>query len=107
MPPIYVTHSLPWLMILTGNERLPIYYPGKLRCPECGGPLTVNVTEWETVTGRPTECGVEVSCVWWEMSELEEEAGGPEAIHHRWWQSDWQPVVDQVGSWGQKHLRRV
>lgn len=109
MPPIYVAHSLPWLMVLTGDERLPIYYPNENACcPECGGPLTVNVTEWETATGMPTECGVEVSCDWWEdMLAMDEPTAEDFRRDHRWWQSDWQPVLNRVQRWGREHLRRV
>ena len=89
--------------LLDGSER-EVYYPGRTRCPECGGPLTVDVNEWETDTGWPTEFGVEIDC---RNNNYGDEEGCGDGFDHRWWQSDWQPAVDVVTQWARVHLRRV
>lgn len=56
-------------------------------CPECGSQLGCEAMQWETVTGRPSKGALNVDCL-----------GDPEC-EHRYWQSDWQPVVDKIESW--------
>lgn len=101
MPTIYVTHSLPWRMHLLRDDG-PVYFPNRTRCPECGGTLLVDVTEWESETGRPTECGVEIDCQHNNYGDEEEDG-----FDHRWWQSDWMPVLDALSAWARRHLRKV
>lgn len=56
-------------------------------CPECGAPLWVESIEWNEETGAPTKGGLNVDCT-------EDKAG-----EHRYWQSDWQEIVDAVERW--------
>lgn len=70
-------------------------------CPECGGQLCVQVTEWESDTGTPTEHGVEVDC----MNEPEPESKDYEDGKHRWWQGEWMPVLDKVRAWVRQWVR--
>jgi hypothetical protein len=53
-------------------------------CPECGGLLRAEAFEWETETGRPTDCGLLIGC-----TRVDEKP-------HKFWQSDWQPVRNVV-----------
>ena len=73
-------------------------------CPECGGELYAQACEYETETGIPTECGIELSCEKDDeaMARWEKDKTGlpmSEFGVHRWWQSDWQPVIDAVTKW--------
>lgn len=68
-------------------------------CPECGGALYIEVTAWETETGIPIEEHIEVDC---ENDDVEDDDA-----RHRWWQSEWMPVIDKVRAWGMKHIRKV
>jgi hypothetical protein len=56
-------------------------------CPECGSRLKAVSIEWLSETGIPTTGGLEVSC---KNSFVE---------WHRYWQSDWQSVINQVEKW--------
>jgi hypothetical protein len=56
-------------------------------CPECGGNLHVESGEWVEETGVPTSGGLHVDC---EHEETE---------RHRYWQSDWQSIIDAVEKW--------
>ena len=56
-------------------------------CPECGGELW-----WQLTCDDPDLAGLELDCDWDESHE-----------DHRWWQSDWQPVLDEV----KKYMRRT
>lgn len=69
--------------VLFGGD---ISIPGG-QCPECGGQLHTEIYEWDTVSGRPTIGGYTVDCV------------NDDNANHRYWQSDWQPVIDRVGIW--------
>lgn len=98
MPPIYVTHSLPWFLLLGPGDG-PVYYPGRTRCPECGVALLVDIQEWESETGIPTEGGVEVDCAAVDWDDA--------FTNHRYWQSDWEHARDTVERWARRHLRKV
>jgi hypothetical protein len=56
-------------------------------CPECGGALHVESIEWIEETGIPTSGGLSVDC---ENEENE---------RHRYWQSDWQSIINAVEKW--------
>lgn len=56
-------------------------------CPECGGLLHVESNEWVEETGIHTVGGLQVDC------EHEE------SLSHRYWQSDWQSVIDTIDKW--------
>jgi len=58
-------------------------------CPECPGNLYAHCVEWDSETGRPTTTGVQVDCC------NEDEPTCP----HKFWQSNWQPVIDAVNEW--------
>jgi len=56
-------------------------------CPECGGTLHADVIGWETATGLPSKGDVNIDC-----------EADPDCAH-RYWQSDWQPIIDKVEKW--------
>lgn len=56
-------------------------------CPECGGQLVAQSYEYEVAGGTPTIGGVVVDC------DLDPD------YKHRYYQSDWQPVLDAVLKW--------
>lgn len=61
-------------------------------CPECGGIIHAFVVEWEEDTKKPViGGGIQLTC--------ENEEWDGEGWNHRWWQSDWQSVVDNVDKW--------
>lgn len=60
-------------------------------CPECCGTLRVTSESWDPDTGVPIAVGIAVDCI--------EDEKDIEADEHRWWQSDWQPVIDVVRKW--------
>lgn len=71
-------------------------------CPECGGKLYADIVEWETETGIPTDGGVTVHC---ETEDAELGAALDDdsidddylkTLMHRHWQSEWQPIIDQI-----------
>lgn len=57
-------------------------------CPECGGALYAECQDWEEETGLPIYGSINVDCII-----------DADAMDHRYWQSDWQSVVDAVGRW--------
>ena len=68
------------------------------KCPECGGMLVVRVNGWGEIAPdlwEPIVAQLQIDC------ENEDPYGW---YTHRWWQSDWQPVVDRVREWA---LRRI
>lgn len=84
------------------------------RCPECSGDLYVEVSEWETETGIPTDGGMLVHC-----RADDEATWGPPAAdggkpvrsvkRHGYRQDDWWRTVRRSQGWVQKHaadLRR-
>jgi predicted nucleic acid-binding Zn-ribbon protein len=77
--------------------------PAVAVCPECGGRLYLDVVEWESDSGRPTDGGVHVDC----EREPDPDDDSPEAedAEHRSWQSDWMPVMDRVTAWARRHVR--
>jgi hypothetical protein len=56
-------------------------------CPECYGSLVVRNQSWDAETGKPYAADLQIDCT-----------RDPHE-RHRWWQSDWQPVVDLVREW--------
>lgn len=62
-------------------------------CPECGGGLCVVANAWDEETGQPTGSALQIEC------EHDDPESDDESLEHRWWQSDWQPVVDAVRKW--------
>lgn len=57
-------------------------------CPECQGALLAVSEEWVEKTGAPSIGGLYVDCL-----------ADQEAMNHKYWQSDWQSVIDQVAKW--------
>jgi hypothetical protein len=72
-------------------------------CPECRGRLALNVDEWESETGRPTEGGVTIDCE--REPDLDDHSPEAKDAEHRWWQGEWMPVVDRVTAWAQRNVR--
>jgi len=68
-------------------------------CPECGGSLLVQVSEWESDTGTPTEFGVEVDC------DRDDTCEDDPKFPHRWGHGEWQSTVASVRAWGAKWIR--
>ena len=58
-------------------------------CPECDSMLSVRCIQWDSETGVPHDVGLEIECESSEESQAE----------HRWAQSDWQPVRDEIAAW--------
>ena len=57
-------------------------------CPECGGALTWQATTSDIIEDMMLEC--------------EHEPNNDETAqdnYHRWWQSDWQAVIEKVKVW--------
>lgn len=80
------------VLIVLKNARNAVLHGGAIAvpkqllvCPECGGRLEIEVNEWEAETGRPVFGGYYLNC--------ENES----SVHHRHWQSDWQPAIDRAG----------
>lgn len=96
-----VKHMLPPYSI--GPSRM-LRLPKRFECPECGGRLFVEIDEWskgiQTPGGYRVECepDTDAEMAAWERDEDHE--GG-----HRYWQSDWQHVVDRVGRWMVRNVR--
>lgn len=75
-------------------------------CPECASRLNLEVIEWETETGTPTEEGCYVGCNWEDEQLAEaEESGDFDFESHRCWQSEWQPVIDSVVKWARANVK--
>lgn len=63
--------------------------PGSISaCPECGGKLFAEAIDHIIESGAPTTGGLNVGCI-----------ADDDVMMHRYWQSDWQPVVDAVAKW--------
>ena len=59
------------------------------KCPECGGELTARSMQWDAETGQPDATAIEIDRI-----------DGPSHCDlHRWHQSDWQPVRDEISMW--------
>ena len=64
------------------------YVPaGVAICPECGGKLAVESSEWEDGTGKPSQGGLVVDC------------DADPRMEHRYFQSDWQLIMDKIEKW--------
>ena len=77
-------------------------------CPECGSKLYAQCEAWVSDTGQPCRDGVSVSCYREEAAidewEQDQDIGEDDdrsyyEVAHRWFQSDWQPVIDAVCKW--------
>lgn len=62
-------------------------------CPECSGKLYAHSHACNADTGRPYLGNFSVFC------ENEDREGDGVAINHRWFQSDWSSVMDDIGKW--------
>ncbi len=67
-------------------------------CPECGHSLYVNCDSWDTDTGQPFEVSVDCKNEKWFDDEEPDSEELPGFVH-RYWQSDWQSVRDEVEAW--------
>jgi hypothetical protein len=76
--------TTPESLLHGGRARLP---RNVATCPECNASLEVRSTAWIEATGTPIGCALEIDCI------------RDVAMHHRYHQSDWQPVVDVVRRW--------
>lgn len=64
------------------------YVPREVaECPECGGELHARAMQWDAETGVPDAESIDLDCI------------ADRACRHRWWQSDWQPVLDKIRKW--------
>ena len=93
----------PALLLMDASQMVAVPFDIAL-CPECGGPLHVVANAWDTETGKPHADELQVECVADAMLlETAEEEDWPawqlREQSHRWWQCDWQPVVDAVREW--------
>lgn len=80
--------------------------PSRFACPECGGRTGIEVYEWGARAGLVAHDGFTVHCI----AEDEElwasmEQDRDEAWSHRHWQSDWQPLIEQVRRWVFRNIR--
>ena len=74
------------LVIRPGN-RLPV--PVEVaRCPECNGQLTWQVTTTDGLEDLYLDC----------ENETQEEFVD-RTDEHRWWQGEWEPVINKVKRW--------
>jgi hypothetical protein len=61
--------------------------PGSIaECPECSKTIVVMSHAYDEETNQPIGSALQIECV-------DDESG------HRYWQSDWQPVVESVRKW--------
>ncbi len=69
-------------------------------CPECGGALQVEVTEWIEATGIPTESGMVVLCQQAEdeFGKWMDESGkySPMPESHEYRHSDWESEIQRA-----------
>lgn len=56
-------------------------------CPECGAQLGTEAIEWDEKTGVPTKAGLVVDCL------------SDHSLQHKYWQSEWQPIVEKIEKW--------
>lgn len=57
-------------------------------CPECGGRLDAECIEWGAEDGKPSTSGLYIDC-----------RKDRRRMEHKYWQSDWQSIVDAIGKW--------
>jgi hypothetical protein len=96
-------HRLPPVAIYDSTYYL---LPRRFQCPECGDRLFFEVDEWGTKDGIPTAGGIRIMCKAEEM-ELARAMAKDRNVHwqHRNWQSDWQPIQDDVERWAASRVR--
>lgn len=64
-------------------------------CLECGHSLHVSCNAWDEETGQPHGADLQIDCENEKWFDDDEDKG----FEHRWFQSDWQSVVDAVRKW--------
>lgn len=80
--------------------------PKSFCCPECGGPVNVEISEWTARDGIPTIGGVSVWCDE-ELAEIYNAGDNdrdPNQLH-RHWMTDWMPLVVAVERFSMRHIR--
>ena len=96
LPPYYLT------------EGRTLRMPKSFQCPECGGPIAIEIEEWCSRSGMPTAGGVLVHCEH-EMNEfmeaLSEDRDIDPDLEHRMWQSDWQGIVSRAERFCARNVR--
>jgi hypothetical protein len=79
-----------------GNTRMPDMFrlPPEIGvCPECGAEIDIEVVEWDTETGIPTDAGCFFNCT------AEDDA------HYRTPYVDWVPLELYIYPWIYDHIR--
>ena len=80
-------------------------------CPECNHQLHIDIYEWDSETLIPTDGGFHVYCISEEADIEQAEQEMPDddeyirQFEHRYWQCDWQPVIDKITAWAEKNVR--
>lgn len=76
-------------------------------CPICGEPIQITeIEEWETETGKVTDCGLRVDCT--TAPEYQTNGGDMDAYLRDHWSMpyvDWLPVEEKVLTWLNRHYR--
>jgi hypothetical protein len=75
--------------------------PKHIRCPHCGGRLMLEVDEWLSESGIPTEAGCHVSCV----DAPEDSYDIHYDIHYDMPCVYWLPLEHRVYLWAREHVR--
>lgn len=72
-------------------------------CPECDGRLEVCANGWIEETGEPIAAELQINCMAEDQAirdaEDREDWQAAKDAEHRYWQSDWQRVVDAIERW--------
>jgi len=66
-------------------------------CPECGGEIHVDCVEWDAVSGKPTQAGLDIACL--ADDATEPWSGEDNDVSHIYLQGAWQPVRDAIWQW--------
>lgn len=69
------------------------------KCPECGHTLHVYCHSWDAATGKPWADELQIDC----QNERFYD-GETDTYEHRWHQSDWQSVRDEIVKWAGARL---
>lgn len=79
----------------------PIFVPSTVAvCPHCRGALYLDVDEWESETGVPTETGTHIHCE-------HEPDDDPRDVHYQMPYVYWLPLHARVYPWVAAHVRVV
>ena len=76
----------------------PVLLPPSMTCPECGGRLHAEISEWEVISRLATDDSILVICE-------NEDAMDLEAIQHRGYFSDWHIVIHRAERWVQRYVQ--